>query len=176
MQIRDIDGAYVKRRNVNHTSIRKRVLGRYPGHASLLGFLDGDAKLVVEAGGKDLCLIDKDYQWLNYIPDGENWRLTAFYDATGSTIEWYYDVTRRNFVNEHGAPCADDLYLDIVVLPDGTVETLDEDELSDALAKGVIGQNDFDLAWRVHGEMINSEWMKPEFVAAFCEGLLKLFM
>lgn len=41
----------------------------------------------------------------------------------------------------------DDLYLDIVVLPSGKVIVKDADELEDALVKGIIDKNLYDMAW-----------------------------
>lgn len=49
-------------------------------------------------------------------------------------------------VTEQGVPWFDDLYLDVVVLRNGEVFLLDEDELDDALTRGDITREDYQLA------------------------------
>lgn len=49
-------------------------------------------------------------------------------------------------IDADGMPYFDDLYLDLVVYPDGTIVIDDMDELEDALTKGDITQEQFHLA------------------------------
>lgn len=44
--------------------------------------------------------------------------------------------------------CFDDLYLDVIALPNGQVEIIDGDELETALAAHVITRAQYELAWR----------------------------
>ncbi|MNY57911.1 hypothetical protein D3C86_1941790 [compost metagenome] len=50
-------------------------------------------------------------------------------------------------MTDRGVPWFDDLYLDVVILPGGQSFLLDAEELEDALKRGLITQEDFDLAW-----------------------------
>ena len=55
---------------------------------------------------------------------------------------------------QNGIPYEDDLYLDVVLVPDGRIHLLDEDELDDAYKKREINQKEFDMAYRVANEII----------------------
>ena len=101
----------------------------------------------------DICFRDNGYSETIFQPDGENWRVCALYDDKGSIIEWYFDITRKNAVDENGRPYCDDLYLDAALMPNGEIIVLDEDELKAALDEGSITQQDFELAYRVLGEL-----------------------
>jgi predicted RNA-binding protein associated with RNAse of E/G family len=138
----------------------------------LVSFGEGTEKLIINENGIDLCLSDVGYKWLNYLPDCKNWCLTAMYNQHNEIIEWYFDITKSNFTNNMGNPCMDDLYLDIVLLPNGEIITLDEDELQEALTKGEIEQEEFELAYRVHDQLINSEFLNIGFVLHFSNKLL----
>ncbi len=41
----------------------------------------------------------------------------------------------------------DDLYLDVVLLPNGKIYVLDEDELEDAYKSGDVTKEEYELAW-----------------------------
>jgi predicted RNA-binding protein associated with RNAse of E/G family len=157
MRKKDIDGAYVTRPGVRYTSTRKRVDGQYQGYSSLVYFVDGTKKLIINENGTDICLSDGGYRWLNYLPDNENWCMTAMYNQYGEIIEWYFDITKGNIIDSNGIPCMDDLFLDIVLLPNGEIVTLDENELQEALVQGEINQQDYQFAYRIYDQLMHSK-------------------
>ena len=55
-------------------------------------------------------------------------------------------VSNRLVAIHDGVPYFDDLYLDLVIYPDGTILTNDMDELEKALAKKDITREQYDLA------------------------------
>lgn len=59
---------------------------------------------------------------------------------------WYIDMIAEQGIDSDGVPYFLDLYLDLVVYPDGIIVVDDMDELKDALLKGDITQEQFDLA------------------------------
>lgn len=67
-------------------------------------------------------------------------------------IEWYFDIAKEVGV-ENGIPYEDDLYLDMVIMPDGQMLVLDEDELQEAFKRGEIDQDDVDLAYETLKEL-----------------------
>ncbi|CAH0121142.1 MULTISPECIES: DUF402 domain-containing protein [unclassified Paenibacillus] len=99
-----------------------------------------------EYDGQTLCLADEGYSWLQYFPKGEHFIVTAMFDDRQRIIQWYIDICKSQGVTEQGVPWFDDLFLDIVVLPSGTVILMDEDELDEALIQGEISQEDYELA------------------------------
>ena len=61
-------------------------------------------------------------------------------------IQWYFDIAKEIGI-ENNIPYEDDLYVDIVITPNGRKEILDEEELMDALNKNEITQEDVELVY-----------------------------
>ena len=76
------------------------------------------------------------------------------YDDKNNLIEWYFDIAKELGI-KNGIPYEDDLYLDLVIKPDGTYEVLDENELKDALDKDLITKDDYDKAFLTVNKLIN---------------------
>ena len=94
--------------------------------------------------GRTMILADRGYTWVELLPDGRNWCLTAMYDPSGSMLQFYFDVTKRNVTD---APAHFfDLFLDVTVDQDGRAKLLDADELVEALTEGIISRAEYDLA------------------------------
>ena len=73
-----------------------------------------------------LCIQDINYKWLEFYDYTSKVRLTAVYDEKNEIVEWYFDMA-RGIGKEDGIPYEDDLYLDVVLRPDGETILLDED-------------------------------------------------
>jgi uncharacterized protein len=97
--------------------------------------------------GSSICIADSGFTWLHYLRDAANHVITAMYDSSGAIVQWYIDIVLEHGLDDRGVPYFDDLYLDVVVGPDGRFEIKDADELEEALKEGVISQAQFDLAW-----------------------------
>ena len=67
-------------------------------------------------------------------------------DKNGEVLLWYIDMIDEQGIDNDGVPFFYDLYLDLVVYPNGEIVVDDMDELEDALANGIISQKQFDLA------------------------------
>ena len=61
-------------------------------------------------------------------------------------LVWYIDMIAKQGTDADGIPYFDDLYLDLVVYPNGEIKTDDMDELEEALRQKDITQEQFDLA------------------------------
>lgn len=59
---------------------------------------------------------------------------------------WYIDMIAGQGVDSDGTPFFDDLYLDLVVYPDGSIIEDDRDELENALSENDITLEQFKLA------------------------------
>ena len=110
--------------------------------------------IVVNSKGEELVLLGDDYVWYMAYPDNEKYALTIMYDNKFNLIEWYFDIAKRLGI-KNGIPYEDDMYLDLVIKPDGTVELLDEDELKDALDKDIITKEDYDEAYLTVNKLID---------------------
>jgi uncharacterized protein len=103
--------------------------------------------LFVLSLGSSVCIADAGFTWLHYLRDGANHVVTLMLDSSSAIVQWYIDIVLEHGLDERGVPYFDDLYLDVVVGPDGQFEIKDADELEAALNAGVISQAQFDLAW-----------------------------
>ena len=118
----------------------------FKGHITLIDMVKVMEPLTIWLGEKEICIVDDGYMWLQQFPVGINHMVTTIFDGEGNIVKWYIDICLE-YGMEKGIPIIDDLFLDIVVLPTGDIYLLDEDELEEALATGVINQGLYDLAW-----------------------------
>jgi predicted RNA-binding protein associated with RNAse of E/G family len=145
----------------------------FKGYLSYLKIHEVHRTFDVLLDDKKICLYNNGYSELNYLPDNRNWQLYAIYDNNFNIIEWYIDITRKNSIDENGNPYCDDLYLDIVLMPDGKILFLDEDELLDAYNNKTINQTDLDLAYKTKNELINSKIVSIEYMEILCKKLFE---
>lgn len=117
---------------------------RFNGYASAIFVEKVHDKLICHLNSKEICLVDDGYTWIQRLSIDKNWSVTT---DKSNIIQWYFDITKQNSIDENGQPFYDDLYLDVVVLPSGDVILLDEDELKNALDSEDITQDDFELAY-----------------------------
>ncbi|MBO4845424.1 MAG: DUF402 domain-containing protein [Lachnospiraceae bacterium] len=105
--------------------------------------------------GKEQTVCDKGIKWISILPKDEYYCITAMLDANEEIIVWYIDMTAGQGVEED-IPFFYDLYLDLIVYPDGTMIVDDMDELEDALNKGDISKELFKLAVDTKEELENT--------------------
>ena len=120
----------------------------YGGFRYVIGLLTIDAvatPLKKTMFGKELVLADKGYRWLQIAPADESWWLTVMIDPNDNIVQYYYDITDRNILDGENSRFYD-LYLDVVVLPDGNATILDTDELDAALKSGIITNTQYEAA------------------------------
>ncbi|WP_059173089.1 DUF402 domain-containing protein [Bacillus sp. FJAT-27445] len=133
----------------------------FKGYITLLHIVEAAAPLVVDYETRRVCIVDRGYFWLQQFPEGKNHSVTTMFDCSGEVVQWYIDICLQN-ASENGVPFYDDLYLDLIIFPSGEVILKDADELDEALAKGIINQTQYDLAWQ-ETENLNLLLSKGEF-------------
>ena len=119
----------------------------FKGYACFIKLQNIENPLIVNNGKKQICIRDNDYEWIEVYPENGNYVITIMFDNNNNLIEWYFDVS-KNIGLENGIPYEDDLYLDMIITPDGEKIVIDEDELIEALKKEDITQEDFDEAYQ----------------------------
>lgn len=139
----------------------------FSGYISLIKVDKVKQKITVDYRQSDICLIDDGYKCLMFLPDSNNWCVSAVYNRVNEIIEWYFDMTKINSIDEYGNPFYDDLYLDIAVSPDFKVVILDEDELKEALESKEITETDYDMAHYTCDKIIKEVITKKEFLISF---------
>jgi len=68
----------------------------------------------------------------------EGYKISRFYDHKKNFLFWYCDIIDVSYDEKNDTYLLVDLLLDMKVMPDGTVEVIDEEELAEALAEGLI--------------------------------------
>lgn len=120
----------------------------YHGSITLFHFEQIREPLEVFFAGERVRIVDQGYDWLQYFPDGAHYSLLCAFDTQGELVQWYIDIVGRMGCDEQGIPWYEDLYLDIVVAPDGRTLLLDVDELDEALEQGKLLPALYDFVWR----------------------------
>lgn len=129
----------------------------FHGGIGLITFTGLKKPETVDTPEGPLCIADNGYQWLEIVPEGGHFALTAMF-RDGILFQQYIDITMRNEVYEDGNAVFLDLLLDVVVLGDGTPQIVDMEELEAALSDGVIGRDEYELARRT-ADKIAKAWI-----------------
>lgn len=119
-----------------------------------------------------VCIIDNDYKWLEFYDYNLKIKLTATYNEKNKIIEWYFDISRK-IGKENGIPYEDDLYLDVLVVPNGEIKLLDEDELETARKRLEVSENDYKMAYKEANNLIEKLKNNKEKLKEFTDKYLK---
>lgn len=80
----------------------------------------------------------------------KHWKITRVAKADGNLYHWYCDIMRVQFSEDEETKSTiclmEDLLIDIVIEPDGSVHVLDLDEAAEAFERGFISGTDLTLA------------------------------
>lgn len=117
----------------------------FDGGIGLVTFTGIAAPDEVDSPSGRLCIADKGYQWLELAPKDGNYVITSMFHDD-KIFQHYVDITLSNEIADNGDAVFYDLLLDVVIAEDGTPAVIDTEELEEALATGVITQEDYDLA------------------------------
>jgi len=172
MRKKDILGNFVKNPDVLYTYRIKKVSDAPEAYSALVVFSPGCRELVVDLDGARTRLAGPGYRWLTYLPLDECWCVTVLYNPDNGLIDWYFDISKGNFLDESRMPCIDDIFLDLVIKPDGRAITIDAEELQEALDDNVITADEFDYAYRIREKILTSRWNDVEYLLKFSEKLL----
>ncbi len=134
-------------------------------------FNNADIKIVTPNGKT---IIDNNYKLLGFYDYNSKVKLSAFYDNNNEIIEWYFDIAKE-MGKENNVPYEDDLYLDVVVRPDGTIKLLDENELKYALDKYEITDEEYKMAYEEANKLIVQLTRNVEKLKIFTDKYLKHF-
>lgn len=119
------------------------------------------------------CLIDLDYKWLGIYPKNEKYCITVMYDNNWNLLQWYFDIAKSACKYENNVPYIEDLYLDIVLLPNGNHYMIDEDELAQALSKNLITKSEYNMAYDIANKINNNLEENFEKIQEFTSYCLK---
>ena len=117
-------------------------------------FINVEKPFILQSG---VCLIDNGYYMAEVIPKKENYIMRIYFNEKKERIEYYFDVTVKNGLDEKSnIPYYDDLYLDVTINRNGEVKVLDEDELLEALNRKEISEDEYNLANKTKESLLES--------------------
>lgn len=121
------------------------------GDVCFYNFMNSNIKITTPNGRT---IIDNNYRLLEFFDYNSNIKLATFYDNNLEIIEWYFDIAKE-IGKENGIPYHEDLFLDVVVKPDGKILLLDEDELKEALEVSEITKEEYDLSYKEANNLLS---------------------
>ena len=95
---------------------------------------------------KNIPVCMEGYKWLTILPREEKYCITTMMNDKSEIILWYIDIIADQGIDGDGAPYYDDLYLDLIVYPNGIVIEDDRDELEQAWKDKDISTEQLELA------------------------------
>jgi predicted RNA-binding protein associated with RNAse of E/G family len=133
--------------------IKEELFNGYIGYLSLDKVKE---QLWVTYGLNKLCIVDDGYVWLQHFPLNSSYVLTATYNDQGELVQGYFDIVKSVEISNESIPYCDDLFLDVVALPNDEIYTLDEDELFEAFKQQKITKDDYDFAKSEAAKLVQS--------------------
>lgn len=109
--------------------------------------------LEVSVVGQNIVVADDNYQWLQILPEKKRYSITVMLDDKGNPLEYYFDINIKN-VTQKGNARTIDLYLDVLALPGGAYELVDEDDLLRALNQGQITKKQYHEAYIIAHQLM----------------------
>ncbi|HKM35952.1 MAG TPA: DUF402 domain-containing protein [Lachnospiraceae bacterium] len=116
------------------------------GYVGLIDIHEVSEVQVWKFRGDDIVVCDKGIKWLSILPQDDWYCITTMINEKEEILLWYIDMLATQGIDTDGVPYFEDLYLDLVVYPDGTIIVDDMDELEEALIKCDITEKQFNLA------------------------------
>lgn len=126
-----------------HTHLKD---GTFEGDISILCMDQVREPLIIPYKLTEICIIAQGYTWIQHFPTNTYHSLTTMIDDNDQIVQFYFDIIKSIGKTETGMPYMDDLYLDVVYIPNEKPFLLDEDELDEALDSKTITQNEYNIA------------------------------
>ncbi|MDO4369272.1 MAG: DUF402 domain-containing protein [bacterium] len=127
-----------------------RKMIKYKGFQSTVYHIQFDSRVkpsFFNDGVINAYIKNRNYTWYEVYPKNDTYLLTIMFDDKLNIIQWYFDISKN--INTIDVPYQDDLFLDMVITPDGKKHILDEDELLEALNNGAISKKEYESAYEV---------------------------
>ncbi|WP_180809850.1 DUF402 domain-containing protein [Staphylococcus sp. 17KM0847] len=126
--------------------------------------------LEVTVVGKKMIVADDKYQWLQIVPEKKRYSVTVMFNDRGEPLQYYFDVNLKN-ITQKGKARTLDLYLDVLVLPDGRYELVDQDDLERALQTNQITRKQYHEAYIIAHQLmiqIDEDFKSIEDKVMYC--------
>ena len=131
--------------------------------------------LEVTVVGKNIIVADDNYQWLQILPEKKRYSITVMIDDKGNPLEYYFDVNIKNITQKGNARTLD-LCLDVLVLPNGEYELIEEDDLKREKKKKQISRKQYHEAYVIAHQLmlkIDADFPKMQEKIMYCYHKIK---
>lgn len=132
----------IQSKKITGITVNNKLLNGYIG---LIDIEEVDEPQIWKFNGEEIIVCDKGLKWLTILPKNDHYCITAMMDENSEILLWYIDMIASQGM-EDGIPYFDDLYLDLVVYPNGDIIEDDMDELIQALKENDINSKQYQLA------------------------------
>ncbi len=139
------------------------------GEAALIRIDKVSSPGIGQFRGEPVVITADGWHWLQIAMADKHWWLTAMVDPKGEITQYYFDITLENHLLGSRDSWFLDIYLDVVLMPDGRMDLLDSDELDEALADGDITAEQHKLAHIWAQELMDELPVNLPQLKAFCE-------
>lgn len=123
------------------------------GYVSCVTALEMKTPWVWTFHGVPITAYHEGYHWFRILQTDARYSPAAIFDDKGEIVLWYIDIIAGQGIDDEGQVYFDDLYLDLIVLPNGEIFVDDMDELEQALATGDITEEQFNMAIQVGDDL-----------------------
>ena len=148
------------------------------GVVSLLQIKEVTEPLIVQGEDGGILIADKGYSWLQVAFKEQFFWATVMYDDKGNFMQGYFDITAGNDFEDVENPTFRDMYLDLVLLDDGRILVLDEDELEEAFKKSEITKEQYrktvEEGEKLHRFLVENQKEFVKFCSDWREKLLQI--
>ena len=125
---------------------------------------------------RNRCLQDNGYFMIEYLTKYKNYIVRAFLDDKKEVLRYYIDIVGNvGIEKDSGRLYYEDLYLDVVVRPDGEIILLDEKELKEALKRFEITKEEYEMAYEEAAKLMMLLKGKKENLKTFTNKYLNYF-
>ncbi|WP_135227710.1 DUF402 domain-containing protein [Deinococcus fonticola] len=114
------------------------------------------APFVSTVRGEGRTIFDVGFRWVYFTPLAQQHSVILVLDAANVPLQVYVDITQGNRLDPDGVPAIDDVFLDVLAWVEltsdgkwrlGEPEIVDQHELDEALAAGLLSPNQHAAAW-----------------------------
>ena len=127
---------------------------RFKGIIGLVTMKKVRDPLEVTVVGQNIIVADDNYKWLQILPEKKRYSITVMFDNKGNPLEYYFDINIKNITQKGNARTVD-LCLDVLALPSGEYELVDEDDLMFALESEQITKKQFHEAYMIAHQIMS---------------------
>ena len=127
----------------------------FRGYVGILEIEKVTEKQIWRFNGEDIIVCDNGLKWISILPQNDFYCITVMMNANDDILLWYIDMVAEQGIDVDSIPYFDDLYLDLVIYPNGMIKVDDMDELEEALLRKDITEEQFNLAISTSNKLKN---------------------